>query len=710
VNCTNNYQICTECDQANGYILVNGNCELPKQRLAFLRGAYKYDTSTVTVLFVEEIVIGAAVPFVAIKDEVEEKTYHCESAANKTGIRCELLPLPNGFQIKFTSDVSIVKGKVIIQDPAQQNSPKGYIRAASSKVLFKDYPIVIDGLSFAENKALESAAAPLEAVVTTRSVITSGIQIASIPVAALLDRLICDLDYLKLLEGRVLVFPERVFDSSMSLSTYIPVSLIGVPDWMLAFQDMSTCVPSPAMARNDLYCSILANMGPDVFALAILITICVVISATSNRIIDYRIRKKGLDSPKPEQESSIRKDWTCLGRGYIPPDVQLTMTDKFLVGLRETYGVTFFIVKLEATQLDMITLMVLNFWNYGEGIVEMYGVFLSLIFTIYYLLQGYFTYTFAQQIWQEVQKYRNEAKSHEDEKGAQKRPYVTTAPNKIKTKDKQIQDEQLESFFSTVDSRSFMFERLKVPNKFEQLCEPLARLARSFLLAFALVVLASVPLIQVITASIVEAGYLLFIIKSNIKASRSEFVYEVISQSFIILYLVGKMLTIPDLFSESTNQTVLGIIIGWLLILYSFVGILFALYSLCLALWESIQNCRKKRVNQVEQANSRDCRTADQTVSAAAIKPMDTQNSLSGQKRIAHDDPEVLQSYSNDSNSPIKNSQKNRNQQTRPRVIEPVYRQKKMVEQRAQTSLAKFVTPGHSSKPMKVKLSSNQET
>jgi hypothetical protein len=90
---------------------------------------------------------------------VEGKTYHCESAANKTGIRCELLPLPNGFQIKFSSDVSIVKGKVIIQDPAQQNSPKGYIRAASSKVLFKDYPIVIDGLSFAENKALESAAA-----------------------------------------------------------------------------------------------------------------------------------------------------------------------------------------------------------------------------------------------------------------------------------------------------------------------------------------------------------------------------------------------------------------------------------------------------------------------------------------------------------------------------------------------------------------------
>ena len=105
-----------------------------------------------------------------IQDDVEQKTYNCSDPSATTGIRCSLVPLPNGFQIKFTSDVAIVKGKVIIQDPAKQPNPKGYIRAASSKVLFKDYPIVIDGLSFAENKALESAAAPLKAVAEGRSI------------------------------------------------------------------------------------------------------------------------------------------------------------------------------------------------------------------------------------------------------------------------------------------------------------------------------------------------------------------------------------------------------------------------------------------------------------------------------------------------------------------------------------------------------------
>src|SRR3990167_3924027 len=135
----------------------------------FMRGKHDFYAKSTSREFDTEIELGAKVSsdsdkFLTILDEVEQKSYQCQSATATTGIRCELVPLSNGFQIKFTSDVSIVKGKVIIQDPAQQNNPKGYIRAASSKVLFKDYPIVIDGLSFAENKALESAAAPLKAV------------------------------------------------------------------------------------------------------------------------------------------------------------------------------------------------------------------------------------------------------------------------------------------------------------------------------------------------------------------------------------------------------------------------------------------------------------------------------------------------------------------------------------------------------------------
>jgi hypothetical protein len=125
------------------------------------------------------------------------------------------------------------------------------------------------------------------------------------------------------------------------------------------------------------------------------------------------------------------------------------------------------------------------------------------------------------------------------------------------------------------------------------------------------------------------------------------------------------------LFSESTNQTVLGIIIGWLLILYSFVGILFAIYSLCLALWESIRSCTKKKRRPRElqvplPSTARSQYQNEPTCAAAVNLASSSYNELSGQKRIAHDDPEVLQSYSHESNLPIKHSQKNRNQQTRP--------------------------------------------
>src|SRR3990167_6583725 len=301
------------------------------------------------------------------------------------------------------------------------------------------------------------------------------------------------------------------------------------------------------MARNDLYCSILANMGPDVFALAILITICVVISATSNRIIDYRIRKSSsagetnnpnlpahqdqqevnkwsgeldtspstLEKPRlPQSKDPLaHRGWTCLGRGYIPPDVQLTMTDRFLVGLRETYGVTFFIVKLEATQLDMITLMVLNFWNVIEGISEVYGAILAFGFAVYYIVQGYFTYTFAQQIGQHVQKLKKSKEQDIVSQNQKSNIGVTilketqqgfskeTDGSNPKRDDKNI---ELRDLFPTSPNSHLLFYTvigLRTPKGMHELLGPVMNLARSFLLAFAIVVLSSAPLIQIITAA-----------------------------------------------------------------------------------------------------------------------------------------------------------------------------------------------------------------
>ena len=91
VNCTNNYQICTECDQANGYILVNGNCELPKNSQSeepeqgfglfkLMRTSYDSRQLTGTVVFDTlttmqlNLSTDGTNSVITIQDEVEQKS------------------------------------------------------------------------------------------------------------------------------------------------------------------------------------------------------------------------------------------------------------------------------------------------------------------------------------------------------------------------------------------------------------------------------------------------------------------------------------------------------------------------------------------------------------------------------------------------------------------------------------------------------------
>ena len=86
---------------------------------------------------------------------------------------------------------------------------------------------------------------------------------------------------------------------------------------------------------------------------------------------------------------------------------------------------------------------------------------------------------------------------------------------------------------------------------------------------------------------------------------------------------------------------------------------------------EAVDSCLSKTIllSHINRTSYNQLRHQDSsvvpftTVNKSAISKVGTVN-RAVRKRIAHDDPEVLQSYSNDSNSPIKNSQKNRNQLT----------------------------------------------
>jgi hypothetical protein len=264
------------------------------------------------------------------------------------------------------------------------------------------------------------------------------------------------------------------------------------------------------------------------------------------------------------------------------------MSGKFFVGLRETYGVTFFIVKLEATQLDYLTITMLNYWNFDQGLVEMYGLIVALLLSLFYIMLGYHAYRFAANLWSILRResVTNLDQSHNKDIVSQNQ----TSSISDRLEQTTLEERYLVHFEShNKDGISFMWENVRIPDTLSALYLPLAVLGRSFLLAIAIVVLSSSPLIQIITAAIIELCYLYYIIKYNIKASKADFIATVVGQLLLILFLVLKCFTIPEFFSEKINQNVFGNTMGWIVIAYGLVGILFAIYSLCLALWISIK-------------------------------------------------------------------------------------------------------------------------
>src|SRR3990167_5219556 len=94
--CKSNYQICTECDQANGYILDNGQCKIATleenssdptlnsaadqfSSIKIRRAKYRYNKMSAEVIFTVTCEQRYQTQFITVLDEVEQKSYQCQS-------------------------------------------------------------------------------------------------------------------------------------------------------------------------------------------------------------------------------------------------------------------------------------------------------------------------------------------------------------------------------------------------------------------------------------------------------------------------------------------------------------------------------------------------------------------------------------------------------------------------------------------------------
>jgi hypothetical protein len=537
LSCTANYQICTECDQANGYTLVNGQCQQARSKLLLKSATYITLDQLAKIEFEESV---APVNLTAVKisvfDEASQATYVCSDE------NCTISMTSRGFSITLKYSTTILKGTLYVE-----KLKEGIIASTGFKE-FRDYPIKINRIYFEDfrNNITKYTKATLTMSSTTKTTF-SLVGIGMSPAASImLDKLLANFMYLELLTGPFLAYPDYIFKAARTLKI-MPFNL-GNP--FEVFSSQTSCVPQENYVYAEYECNFLANYGDDMLNLQITLAINIVISLTGVLLILILAQKRA---------SSLREEALESARGIFNGEEgenkeQLSASNKgttassWIEWISENYGIRYFIIHTRGESMKIICTAILNIASHIDGTSMIIGTSLSVFWICYYLLK----IVFLQIIISNLYKNRDPTDSL-----VQKKP--------IKLKDSKL-------WFM-----EFYFENMYLTPKKWPMYIPVFELARVFLIGTALLVFANLPIPQHCIAIGVEVVVLVYILASNGRIYRFEMILDTITQVLTITYVVMKSISTIDM-SESTRQGKLGLSMGAILIGLIGVHFLFALY------------------------------------------------------------------------------------------------------------------------------------
>ena len=656
VDCRENHKECVKCKNTD-YTLIDNRCTVIDTSLVPPKVqsiAYSTVRSTAEVLFDQPIKLqfkeGTSQTFrVTVEDQITLKNYDCKlEVMAPEDIKCLVSVSDRSIRVLVSTELQITKGRLLVV-PVQEADSK--IQSRFTNQVFTQYPIIVEGYSSDKPKSLILAAEVLG--FGNQAKPYTGYMLAgiSLPASVLLDKYLVNLEYLALLEGPLLMYPQQVFEVVIKFSNYLPLYLLPNLDQLMYFRSLSDCQPSDRFAQQEYECSVLGNTGPDTYAVILLAIFCVVFTVACNKLIELRMRtwkfqeqadlkiptepsapviipgspKKILAKPssviihsssrplrmktKKLTQATITSKDALNSRseqqsletpsGEVNNSQHPSRTVRLVSNLKEVYGLGFLIVKLEANQLKLILVIFLNYWYYNKGSLEQYSLIAAIIFTLYYIFQGYFTYQFAEQIWKAVLQKKSQNEETEiiaEEKMAEASKPTESAVGQLRSNNsilKGLLPEMLGG--PQKDLRAYLFDEMKTPKHFVHLSTPVVSLVRSILLSCVLVMLSARPLIQLTVALIVEIAYLVFIIKAVKLVSKIQFVAQIVGQILIGKFLILKLITVTANITEATRQKVLGYWMAWTLIAYALTGLVSMVCEACAFLIMKLKGCRKKK-------------------------------------------------------------------------------------------------------------------
>ena len=584
--CLDDFQTCTECDQANGYTPDAGKCVQSLEKLKLKKTRYNTIDQISEVTFESRIrPVSIADLSIYVVDDTSGLSHACGNDNCTLSIRERMLLVTLKFEFEITKGVlHIEKGS-------------GIIESFGNKKVFEDYPIkVINVFHMDVSKGYSNVMKTTSKTAETAKALLNIIGMSISPAASImLDKMLANFMYLELLTGPFLVYPDYVFKAARGLNM-IPFRM-GNP--FEKWGQQTSCVPLESFVIAEYECGFFANYGEDFFGLIITLAINIVISLScilAILIILDRRAAKGFEPLSSQRSIADRSGPAKKSTDWI----------EVYTWIGDNYGVKFFFIHTRSEAIKILCFSVLNLFATQDSSFIAVGTGFSVYWLAFYAVKVIFLTSIINTVWGR----------HKEQN-----PAIPSAADLVVKKRVKIEH----SYLWFLD---FYFEEMHLGKMRWSLFLPVVEVARCIVISLVVYLVASIPVAQHSIAGVVEIAYMTFLLKSNVKIKIAETVFECFVGVMHITYIIMRSLSTREM-DEHTRQTKYGMPMAGILIAMIAVELMIAIIILLYLIFLLGKWMRKSLIKKSKK-RSRVSNSTPTTISPVNRNSTQNPSALSG--------------------------------------------------------------------------------
>ena len=338
-------------------------------------------------------------------------------------------------------------------------------------------------------------------------------------VAIMLDKLFCDLGYLRLVGAQNLTYTKTMFQLLQDARANSLIVKNPLPDW----PEKEDCQISKEFSDNDVQCGLLGNYGDDLTFL--LITLAINICMTVIGMFTLKRINKKIKDNKDKKGLKVKAFVILLS---------------FARSALNTLDIRFFVLKLDGNVLEIIFFGLMNIFTFSYSVPMLIGLLVSLVAILYYVFYCYVLWMFARQLRQAIENRDNNS---DKKKAGELLEAVETSKFRFR--------------FVSLTFDGFRYPLMSTTHVFF----PIASLIRYILIAMILATLNGNPKYIPFGCTVIEFAFYIYALKTAVKESKLENWIEQFNSFVHVIYNILGIISFSQAakeFSQPIDYLMMG--------------------------------------------------------------------------------------------------------------------------------------------------------